>query len=382
MFENSSANETNRLPRLAGLRKYMAERKIEATALSYAHYIAALFNGAQIFNGTRVEPPGRACIVVTDTYVYVLANKTECTRISEEEFANVPNVVPHPVNWYEWNMQKVFKEWIGTQGVKSWWADSFGPDEEECREMIESLLYPLNEKEIHQIKELGHLVAETLVEAANLLRPGISEQAVAASIHQRLLREGALPDLVFAAFDERISRYRHCKPGAASFEKSALLSITASKHGLFVSATRLVSIAPATEKLREETRIANHIEAIAILKSQQGVSSGEVFEEIRTAYDKYGFPDDWREHHLGGPSGFQGRDVKVAPGGKHIFENGQPFVYNPVVGAGKSEDTFIRLPDSGELLCLTADDQWPLNRVEIPNFPPLERPGVLEIKKI
>ncbi len=171
------------------------------------------------------------------------------------------------------------------------------------------------------------------------------------------------------------------KPGDTRFEKSALLSITASRKGLFVSATRLASIAPAPEKLKEDTRIANYIEAAAICTSQPGVTSGEVFEAMRIAYEKNKLPGGWREHHLGGPSGFRGRDVKVTPGGKYILKAGQPFVYNPVVGAGKSEDTFIRPPDSGGLLCLTGDDRWPLNRVEIPNCPPLERPGVLEIDK-
>jgi antitoxin VapB len=357
----------------------MVEKNVQAIVLTHSHYIAAVFEGAQIFNGTRSEPPGRACIIITNSQVYVLANKTECTRICEEELADFQDVVGLPVNWYEWNMQNAFSQWISKQGVKKWWVDSFGANAAECRGLMESLLYPLNETEIQRIIGLGDLVAKTLVAAANLLKPGVTEAAVAASIHERILREGALSDLIFAAFDERISKFRHCKPGDTGFEKNALLSITASRKGLFVSATRLASIAPTIEELEEETRIANKIEAAAILASQAGVTSGEVFETMRNTYEKHNLPDGWREHHLGGPSGFRGRDAKVTPGGKYILKAGQPFVYNPVVGAGKSEDTFLRLPGSDELLCLTKDDLWPLNRVEIPGFPPLERPGVLKI---
>jgi hypothetical protein len=377
--ENLNSKKSEKFDRLAELRRKMIEQKIQAMVLTYAHYIAAIFDGAQIFNGTRSEPPGRACIIITDSQVYVLANKTECTRICEEELAAFQNVVGHPANWYEWNMQNAFNEWIRKQGVKKWWADSFGSNAPVCRGLMESLLYPLNETEIQRIKGLGDLVAKTLAAAANLLKPGVTETAVAASINEQILREGALPDLIFAAFDERISTFRHCKPGDARFAKSALLSITASRKGLFVSATRLASITPAPEKLKEDTRIANYIESAAICASQAGVTSGEVFEAMRIAFEENKLPEGWREHHLGGPSGFRGRDVKVTPGGKYIQKSGQPFVYNPVVGAGKSEDTFIRLPGSDELLCLTKDSLWPLNRVEIPGFPPLERPGVLEI---
>jgi len=379
MLEAFNPTKGKKFYRLIGLRRHMDEQGIEATVLSHVHYIAALFDGAQIFNGTRAEPPGRACFIITNTHVHLLANKTECTRIGEEELAGFQDVIMHPFDWYDWSLQKAVNEWISKQKVNKWWADSFGQNAAECREVLDSLLYPLDETEIERLKGLGRLVAITLVEAANSLKPGIREQAVAALIHQRLLREGALPDLVFVAFGDRISRFRHCKPGDTRFEKSALLSITASRHGLFVSATRLASITPSPEKLKNETLIANNIEAAAVLASQPGVTSGQVFEIIRAAYEKYGIPDGWREHHLGGPSGFRGRDVKVAPGGKHIFKDVQPFVYNPVAGAGKSEDTFIRLPDSGELLCLTKDDLWPLNRVKISDNQWFERPGVLEI---
>jgi len=374
-------NSTKPIPlsRLAKLRRQMVEKEIESVVLTYAHYIAAVFDGAQIFNGTRPEPPGRAGIIITDNHLYVLANRTECTRISEEELAAFPNVIPQPVDWYEWKLQKDVNEWMSKQSLRHWWADSFGPNASECQELLESLLYPLNEIEMQRITALGHLVAETLVKAAKSLEPKISELTVAASIHQRLLQEGALPDLVFVAFDERMSRFRHCKPGAAGLKKNALLSITACKQGLFVSASRIVSIAPVPEKLKKDTRIANNIEAAAIWASQPGITSGEVFEAMRAAYEKYGSPNGWQEHHLGGPSGFRGRDVKVTPGGKYILKAGQPFVYNPVVGSGKSEDTFIRLADPGKLLCLTKDSLWPLNRVEIPGAPTFERPGVLEI---
>jgi antitoxin VapB len=358
----------------------MDERKIQAVVLTHSHYIAAVFDGAQVFNGTRPEPPGRVGIIITDDHLYVLANRTECTRILKEELIAFPIAVPQRYDWHEWNMQKAVNEWMSKQKVHEWWADSFGPYAGVCRELMESLLYPLNETEVQRIKGLGRLVAGTLVEAANSLAPGMSEAAAAASIHQRLLRDGALPDLVFVAFDERISRYRHCKPGAARLEKTALLSITASKQGLFVSATRLASIAPAPKRLKEETLIANNIEAAAIQASHPGVSLEKVFGAIRDAYKTHELPKGWRAHHLGGPSGFRGRDVKVAPGGKYILKTGQPFVYNPVFGAGKSEDTFIRLPNSNELLCLTADGRWPLNWVKIPGKQPIERPGVLEIK--
>jgi Xaa-Pro aminopeptidase len=379
MSEILNPTDSGEVSRLAKLRGHMFEQKIDAVVLTYAHYIAAVFDGAQVFNCTRPEPPGRAAIIITNNHLYVLANRTECTRISQEELAAFAEVVPQPVDWHEWKLQKNVNEWMSKQSLRHWWADSFGPNASEYQELLESLLYPLNEIEMQRITALGHLVAETLVKAAKSLEPKISELTVAAWIHQRLLQAGALPDLVFVAFDERMSRFRHCKPGPAELKKNALLSITACKQGLFVSASRIVSIAPATEKLKEDTRIANNIEAAAIWASQPGITSGEVFEAMRAAYEKYGSPNGWREHHLGGPSGFRGRDAKVTPGEKYILKAGQPFVYNPVWGAGKSEDTFIRLADPGKLLCLTKDSLWPINRVETPGAQTFERPGVLEI---
>ncbi len=92
---------------------------------------------------------------------------------------------------------------MSNQNLHQWWADSFGPNASDCRELVESLLYPLNETEIQHIRNLGCLVAEALVIAADSLTIGISKQAMAALIHHKILKEGALPDMVFVAFDER-----------------------------------------------------------------------------------------------------------------------------------------------------------------------------------
>jgi|GEM_PF-169097 6-phosphogluconate dehydrogenase len=365
--------------RLTRLREQMRVGKLDCTIITDPVYIAALFKGALIFNGTRPEPPGRVALVVTADEVHVLANRTECARIANEALPKEMNIISHPTDWHRFAVDSAVAEWLQNHSNPSCWADSFGDQKGACRTYLENLLYPLEKFEILALRDLGSLVARILEKTANELEPGLSEQEVAADIHRLLLRQGALPDLVFVAFDERIRKYRHCRPGKERLHQSCLLSITASRDGLFVSASRLVTLGKCPEELAKQVHAANRIEAAAVSASKLGIKGSEVFEAIKSEYAAVGDPEGWREHHLGGPSGFRGRDAKAGPNSEFIIKLGQPFVYNPVVGAGKSEDTWILEPETGDLICLTRDSYWPLNDINIDRFGVLQRPGVLEL---
>ena len=366
--------------RLAQLRSSMSPRGVDAVLISAPHLAAAFFDGAQMFNGTRPEPPGRAGILVTSDALHVLGSHTEATRIANEELQGFEGVRCQGRPWHHWDLECATSELAKELGLGVVWTDSFGPDREPCRELLGGLLYPLSLPELERLRWLGQRIAEVLVEAARGLEQGVTEQAVAARLHQRLLESGALPDLIFVSFDERTARYRHCKPGPARLKNTALLSVTASHRGLFASATRLVALGSAPKELIRQTRAANAIEAAAVRAVLDGEGGAGVFEAMRQEYREQGHPGGWEEHHLGGPSGFSGRDAKVGPGREIPFVPGAPFVFNPVVGAGKSEDTFF-LGQDGQLECLTRETVWPARPVEVGALT-LNRPGVLELNPL
>ena len=362
--------------RLNRLREAMTARDVDAVLITTAPSGAAFLDGARLFNGTRAEPPGRVGVLVTAAALHVLGNHTEATRVADEELRRHDGVTRHGWPWHDWDLVRATDELSGDLGLGTVWTESFGEHGQPCRELLADLRYPLTAEEQGRLGRLGRQIALALCAAARGLEPGISEQQVAAGMHRRLLEAGALPDLIFVAFDERIEKYRHCAPGAVTLEQTALLSITASHRGLYASATRLVALGAASPELASEVAAANAIEAAAIGAVLDGGQGGEVFEAVREAYADQGHPDGWQQHHLGGRGGFAGRDGKIGPGCDVAFAPGGAFVFNPVVGAGKSEDTFLWRED-GALICLTRDELWPTREVEVGGRC-LARPGVLE----
>ncbi|MCP4549992.1 MAG: M24 family metallopeptidase [bacterium] len=362
--------------RLEALREEMKDKGLEALLVSEPHYAAALFDGAQTFNGTRQEPAGRLGIVVTADGLLCLGNDTEVARFATEELADYTNVDKECYPWHSWNLERAAKGALSERGLKSWWADCFGADRKACRELLDAQLYPLEADEIERLHLLGRLTASILEQTVAELKIGVSELEISSRIHARLLAKGALPDLIFVGFDDRIAEYRHCKPGSSQLEHSALLSITAGYRGLYVSATRLAALKPAPE-LAEQTRRACAIETAALEAVVEGKRLEEIFAAIRDEYAAQGEPAGWRRHHLGGPSGFKGRDAKIGPDSSGPpLSPGRPFVFNPVYLAGKSEDTFIIDPDSGKLVCLTEDSVWPRYSINTSGGFSISRPGV------
>ena len=359
--------------RLTSLRNQMKRHPLDALVLTEPYYIAALFDGAQLFNGTRAEPPGRVAIIVTAKQIIVLGNRTEAERIASDELCGFSDVECIKYPWHQWKLLEATKSLLKERNLKNCWADSFGNYQRECCNLLESMLYPLSKTEIDRLKDLGKLIAQILEACVKLINTDVTETEICAEIHKALLSKSALPDLIFVAFDERIEKYRHCKPSDAKLKQVAMISITASYRGLYASASRLISLGQPLSKLVEDTRNANTIEVVAIEAVRSGANFNEIFSAMSKCYDELGNQDGWQEHHLGGSSGFRGRDTKVAPGAsKLVIPPGQPFVFNPVFGMGKSEDTFIIPPDTGKLECLTVDKCWPKNDIK-GHF----RPGVL-----
>lgn len=368
------------MTRLERLRDYMRDEQLQAVVLSASHHIAAVFSGARAHNGVRPEPPGRIGLVVRSDRVFVLGNGTEVARMVGEELTDF-EVTPVAFPWQSWNLSRCFASWW--PGGK-FQADCFGEGKAELVSFLDSISYPLDSEESQAIAALGHDVATILVRSAQALEPGQSEQQIAAQMSAALLECGADPDLVFVVFDERIARFRHCRPGAQRLVATALLSITASRRGLFVSATRLVSVKAADVELDAEQLAANHIDAagVAFVRerlSEAGegasVAAADVYAVMARAYERQGRGAGVDDHHIGGPSGFRGRDSKLSADSHEEIGWGRPFAFNPVFGSGKSEDTWIMCPQRRCLVCLTETKPWPMTTIDAAGFK-LERPGI------
>ena len=104
------------------------------------------------------------------------------------------------------------------------------------------------------------------------------------------------------------------------------------------------------------------VEADVFAATRVGRPYADVFDDVRVAYARHGFGDDaWTRHHQGGPTGYAGRDPKLAPGATGVVAEDQAFAWNPWVPGAKLEDTILIRADGVEVL--THDPDWPTTDV-------------------
>jgi Xaa-Pro aminopeptidase len=142
-----------------------------------------------------------------------------------------------------------------------------------------------------------------------------------------------------------------------------MLVLCARRYGLVVSLTRMVSFTPVSAELRRKHDAVCRVDASLILNSKPGVSYGEVLRRGILEYERAGFPEEWKLHHQGGPTGYVGRTVKVSPTTTLPVQASQAAAWNPSITGTKSEDTILIREKGFELLTQPRD--WPLLKVSL-----------------
>ncbi|HEY9205200.1 MAG TPA: M24 family metallopeptidase [Candidatus Methanoperedens sp.] len=362
--------------RLEQLRSFLINRNFGAIILTKPANIAAFFRGIQVSLGFRQEPPGRIAICVTQESFALLGNRTEVIRIAEDELSWLQKLTLRPFRWDEWDLKISVKKYLSSEGIMRV-CDDIGVFGENVGTALEKMYYPLNDQEIKNLKKLAKDTASIVEAVARNLNPGTTEVQVAGELAGRLVSAGIWPEFIMVAADERIIRFHHSISKEIPIKKIALLSVTVHSRGLYTSLTRLVSIGIATPAWRQYQDTCNRIDAKAIMQSKPGVSVGEIFRAIKQSYEDEGYPDEWEEHHQGGPAGFYGRDYKATENESRCLIERQPIVWNPTVRGAKSEDTILTARKGNFPEIITETGDWVYYNDEIDGIK-IRRPAILE----
>ena len=209
---------------------------------------------------------------------------------------------------------------------------------------------------------LGRDMAAALTRVLSAATPRITERELAGALSRAIYEAGAEPAVTLVAGASR-AHVQHPLPTDAALGDRAMGVATGRRHGLHVSVTRWVRFAPEDSATRDAERRLLEVEADVWAATVPGRTLDDVLGDIRAAYARQGFgPDAWLRHHQGGPTGYNGRDPKAAPGSTDLVRAGQAFAWNPWAhadGVGvKTEDTVI-VDGDGSVTALSADPAWP-----------------------
>ena len=326
---------------------------ILATQASFAWLTGGRTNR---IDGSRELGAG-SLLVAADGRVYIVANAIEMPRLTGEELADFAFT---PVE-YPWADDHAAPETLVRMSRQVLGADApVGADWPLAGATVVDvarLRAPLTVAEVDRYRQLGRDVAQAFERICRTLTPGLSEQEIARLASDAAASVGARAIVGLVAADERLARFRHPVPTAATWRRTVLVAQVAQRHGLSISISRIVNAGAVDADLTHRTQATAGVFGALLEATAQGATAAELFGSAAAAYARAGFPGEERKHHQGGAIGYRSREWVAHASSKETVRTPQAFAWNPSITGTKVEDTALVTEDGVELI--TSTGEWP-----------------------
>jgi len=352
------------------LKALLAEHHLGALWLRRVSSFAWATCGAASYVNTATTD-GAASLLITRTGRYVITNNIEAPRLRQEEKLEEQGWEFCSAPWHGANDAVADL----TRGLVLG-CDGTCPDALDLAEEMARVRASLLPEEGERFRTLSRLCAEAMDAAIHAIRPGQTEQEIAALLAHETQRRSAQPIVNLIATDERIFKFRHPLPTDKKMERYAMLILCGRKWGLVCSITRLVHFGTLSAEVHRKMQATAQVDATFIAATRPGQTLGQVFSRATAAYAEAGFADEWQWHHQGGPAAYEPREWVATPGATDVISVGQAYAWNPSVTGTKSEDTILVGESNNEVM--TTISGWPVLPIMVEGQT-IPRPAILEI---
>jgi Xaa-Pro aminopeptidase len=212
-------------------------------------------------------------------------------------------------------------------------------------------------------RAVGAIVTHALEATCRNLAANETEREAAGQLYHRLVHRGAQPVLVQVAADGRSRRYRQCGYTAIAIQRYGVLTATARKYGLYVTASRSFSFGDPEPNFREAHSAACKVNATYIASTWPDAMPREILATGRYVYQVTGFEHEWRLAPQGYITGRTPVELKLTPYTEDLFQADWAVSWQAMVGAASSCDTFLVSKEGP--VWVTATDVWPLKRIRV-----------------
>jgi antitoxin VapB len=325
--------------------EFLRVQGFDALLLARSESFAWFTCGGRSYVNTAAEAGVGALLIRPDGKL-LITNNVEQPRLLEEELAGQGYEV-EALPWPEDALDAALARVAAGEKIAS---DTALPGVTECAADIARLRWSLTAEEVARYRALGREVGEALGSAAMSVTPGMTEHQVAALVAQAHLDRGIVAIVVLIAADERLLKYRHPLPTSNQVKRVVMLVVCGRRHGLIVSATRIVHFGPLPADLRRKHDAVLAVDVAFNANTRVGARIGDVFQTGLDAYAAQGFPEEWRLHHQGGPTGYAARDYRATAQTEDRVLPNQAFAWNPSITGTKSEDTIIATASGPEVI--------------------------------
>ncbi len=224
-------------------------------------------------------------------------------------------------------------------------------------------------------RALGAVVAHALEATCRTLKVNDTEREVSGQLSHRLMHRGAIPLHIGVAADGRSRLYRNYSFTGTPVRHYAVLTATARKYGLTVTAGRVVCFGDPDEELRREHNAVCRVSASFLASTWPDAVPREILAAARRIYQISGYEHEWLLCPQGHVTGRLAVEVPITPQTEELFQPGMAVTWHASAGGTESCDTFL-ITDQGPK-ALTPSEGWPLKRIRIQGAE-LIRPDVLQ----
>lgn len=345
------------MKKIERVRKWLQEKGCDGLILSRRDNYTWVTDGAKNHVMSSVET-GIGHLLITEEHIWLVADSSDALRMSEEQNPLQAEVVKIP--WYDSAEDKICQILQGKKVV----SDTGMAGTDLVQQELLELRMDLEQDELLRYREIGKECACIVENVCKDARRGQTEAEIAAELKCRCIRAGISPDCVLVGADERILRYRHPMPTDQEIRQSLMVVLGGEKYGLNISMTRMVYFEQISEEIRKRYEKTQQIFAAMQLWMREGMAYRDYFSVVREWYEKAGYPDEWKKHHQGGPTGYGCREIVVGPDQQGCIRAGRAYAWNPTIQGTKCEETTLLLDSGAEIL--TRTEEWPRRRIDTP----------------
>lgn len=222
---------------------------------------------------------------------------------------------------------------------------------------------------------LGQTVAHALEATCRTLSRGETEREIAGHLSHRLIHRGIVPSHVGVAVDGRSRLYRRFGYTSATLEHFAVLTVTARKYGVYVTASRSVSFGELGPDYRQDHNAVCRVSAGYVAATWPDAVPREILLAGRRIYLISGCEHEWQQSPQGYIAGHLPVEMSLMPQTEELFQAGWSVTWIASAGSALSCDTFLVTDEGAQLL--TPTEVWPLKRIRIQGAE-FVRPDVLQ----
>ena len=352
--------------------EYMSKQKMGGLLLAKRSNYAWLMCGRtnRIMDMSEI---GAAVLLFTHDKLYLFTTNVEMGRMKDEEINNFPFVECIQYDWFEGEGLK--KKVSGIMSLNKIYQDSLIlPDVNLINHDFDAIKYSLTPNEKERYSQLGSIATACMSKTCNNIEPSMSEFQVHGLLSQYLLSEDIIPALILVGSDDRFYNYRHPITTNKKIDKYVIVVTSAMKWGLMAAITRIVHFGKPSSEILKARNIVSSIDSEMILSSRPGVKYSDILKNEINAFERHGLKNEWKNHHQGGPIGYEGRYFCVMSDCDEVIDKNHAVAWNPSMRGFKSEDTMI--VEENENRIITQDDNWPLMEIET-DYGVVLRPDIL-----